>query len=371
MNISNFEKYYKGCNLLSRKASIDFEAYMFNEMKMNKKSYLSFPILVGIKITNGCNFYCKHCFSDRNNPKYLSVDNSKEIVKKVFGKNKPYKIYITGGEPLVNPDFIEIVKIFKKNCSILSIHTNASLITDSMAKKLKEVLDENDYIQVSLDGYNRETFNLTRNTDKYIEVINGIELLVRHGINVSINTVVTNLNIEYIDRVYDLATKINVTSISFSPLIECKQNVELYAPNEDIVLDKFNLILEKHYSNKNNKVQIIQDPIAVPWNNPVLKEYVKESPLVCPAGKTAIEINYEGNVYPCPYMHYEKFNMGNVYKDDFEVIWNSDKWSLLREENWTTNNKCKKCDCYSKCKGGCMASAYLNNVDYDPRCKQM
>ena len=36
MNLENLEKYYKGFNLLSRKNEIDFESYIFNEMKKNK-----------------------------------------------------------------------------------------------------------------------------------------------------------------------------------------------------------------------------------------------------------------------------------------------------------------------------------------------
>ncbi|WP_275926217.1 hypothetical protein [Clostridium perfringens] len=55
MNIENLEKYYKGFNLLSRKNEIDFESYIFNEMKKNNIEKLDYPILIGIKITDKCN----------------------------------------------------------------------------------------------------------------------------------------------------------------------------------------------------------------------------------------------------------------------------------------------------------------------------
>ncbi|EJT6665645.1 radical SAM protein [Clostridium perfringens] len=368
MNLENLEKYYKGFNLLSRKNEIDFESYIFNEMKKNNIEKLDYPILIGIKITDKCNFSCKHCFSNNSKFNEISSNLVDNIINNFLKENHPYKIYLTGGEPFLNKNIFNIIQKLKPYCKIFSIHSNASLITNDLAKKLSNILDKNDYVQVSLDGYNKETFKSTRNCDKFDDVIRGIKNLINNNIKVRINTVVTNKNLNFLERIYDLAIKLDVETISFSPLLDCKKVKEVYLPSDMAILKKFDAILEKYFSSE-GKVKIIQDPIAVPWGNPILKNLVKESEFVCPAGKTALEINHDGTIYPCPYMYDNKFNMGNLKNSSLKEIWTNNRWTLLRKNFWSDNSKCINCDSYQKCKSGCLAAAQLSDIEFDPRCE--
>jgi radical SAM protein with 4Fe4S-binding SPASM domain len=361
--------YQREYKIVKENNEINFDAFINNEIKRYKLKKLSFPTLIGIKITNRCNFNCPFCFSSKKNPKDLSKKELLHIIKqlKIY---KPHSIYITGGEPFLNSNIFYLLNELKKLNIKLSIHSNGSLIDEYIAKKLSKLLDKKDSIQISLDGYDNETFKITRNSDSFKKVINGINFLVKEKIYVKINTVVTNLNVNYLDKIYELSLDLGVNEISFSPLLNIKKSEKIYLPSDDLLLKNFSNVLKKFYSTE-KKLIISQDPIAVPWGNEIIKNFNKNSNLVCPAGKTALEIDNYGNVFPCPYLYKTEFYTGNIFFENLLDIWNSKKWEIFRKLEWSNNNECKKCEFYNNCKAGCIAAAYINNRNYDPRCNKM
>ncbi len=70
-------------------------------------------------------------------------------------------------------------------------------------------------------------------------------------------------------------------------------------------------------------------------------------------------------------MYKTEFYTGNIFLENLLDIWNSKKWEIFRKLEWSNNNECKKCEFYNNCKGGCIAAAYINNRNYDPRCNKM
>ena len=95
---------------------------------------------VMLQITTRCNMRCKHCFlsatgSGTDMP-YARIQS--DIIKKLVESNVK-KVTLTGGEPLLNPDFLDIVMALD-NVGIEScICTNASLVTDELLNKIKNL----------------------------------------------------------------------------------------------------------------------------------------------------------------------------------------------------------------------------------------
>ena len=113
------------------------------------------PYQLNFAITFWCNSRCTFCKIWEMKPKNeLTLE---EIDK--FTKNASYIqwVRLTGGEPFVRPDYVDIVRTFYKNCPdiyLLSSPTNAILpdqIYDKIAKVL-EFFDRKYIITVSLDG---------------------------------------------------------------------------------------------------------------------------------------------------------------------------------------------------------------------------
>lgn len=110
------------------------------------------------------------------------------------------------------------------------------------------------------------------------------------------------------------------------------------------------------------------EPYCHPFSIKLIKGYkfVENDRFYCPAGKTELEIDFNGNVYPCPFMNKEEYILGNVYEDNLKDIWNRE--SPCQVMKWTENSYCKECVAYNYCGGGCIASAIINKLDYDSRC---
>ncbi|MDL2246119.1 GTP 3',8-cyclase MoaA [Methanobrevibacter sp. OttesenSCG-928-K11] len=116
------------------------------------------PIIsLRISITNRCNVNCLYCHHDGMLPssKEMTSDEIYTICKiaKEIGVSK---IRLSGGEPLIRQDIVDIVKkIASLNFKDISITTNGTLLS-KYAKPLKEAgLDR---INVSLDSLNPETY---------------------------------------------------------------------------------------------------------------------------------------------------------------------------------------------------------------------
>lgn len=94
------------------------------------------PEVITFRITSKCNYNCKYCLSPKKIEE-LELDSLSKIFELLF-KNGAKAIVLTGGEPTIRKDFIEITKEIKKNNLKIFLDTNGSFFF-----KYKKVIDEN------------------------------------------------------------------------------------------------------------------------------------------------------------------------------------------------------------------------------------
>ncbi|SHH47415.1 GTP 3',8-cyclase MoaA [Thermosipho atlanticus] len=165
---------------------------------------------VRLSVTDKCNFRCNYCMDE--NAEFLPNDEllnlrQLETLIKVLKEMKIKHIRITGGEPTLRPDIVEIAKMLKKYFGNFSMTTNGSLLS-FLLKDLKENGLTN--INISLDSLNRETFRKITKRDDLKNVLEGLEKAVSLGMNVKINTVVQKINFNEIFDLIEFASKIEV-----------------------------------------------------------------------------------------------------------------------------------------------------------------
>ncbi len=340
-------------------SSFSLSYYIYNKVKENGFEKLCCPIKIGLKITNKCMFNCSYCFVDKCNNKDISLKNIKSIFYKL--PQLPYEVYLTGGEPTLNSDFINIVDYLNGMGIKLKLHT-----TGIISKKVeKYILDNNIFesIQVSMDSVNN--FNAIRpskNNYTIYDVLKFTHACLKNKIKIIVNIVLSRLNINELDDILNFCKNNNLFTIRFT---------SVFTNDRDLILDDeehfeyiFNIM--KKYNNLG--VKFISDPFSHPWSL-ALKNKVDSfvSPLYCPAQKTEFEIDMHGDVYPCPFLHDKYHRMGNLIYDEFEKVWNSgvDK---LKYSRWSENRTCIKCSSYELCGGGCYAFSYIMGNSYDERC---
>lgn len=177
-----------------------------------------------ISLTDLCNFRCIYCLPTGGLPvlpKSQLLTRS-EIVRfvKIIGRVGITRIRLTGGEPLLRPDLLDIVKSLKeiKTVKDLSITTNGSRLKQLLGPLKEAGLDR---INISLDSLNPKRFHEITRSHAYRPVLEAIFSALEMGFPVKLNLVaVKGLTVEEIIRFVTLACKypFEVRFLEFMPL---------------------------------------------------------------------------------------------------------------------------------------------------------
>ena len=152
-------------------------------------------------LADNCNLKCKYCYAQ---PVFTHELMSLETAKKAINlcKDKDFTLILAGGEPLLNFKVIEkLYQYLKENgykCKI-GLQSNGTLITDEIAEKLA-AMEIN--IGISFDGTMAVNEELRGGTKKVLE---GINLLREHKKNININCVLSNRNIDKLEKLVEMA----------------------------------------------------------------------------------------------------------------------------------------------------------------------
>ena len=201
-------------------------------------------------ITTRCNQKCAYCHGFRNIPE-LSYEENEEVLSKLIRAGVNY-ITFSGGEALLYPNILDLLKIARQNGVKSKLITNGSLIANS--EKVREIVDYLDTITLSLDT-TRDEINeqMGRGRNHFAEIKKVLDILKNKDIRIKINTVVTKLNIDYIEELgefLDTNYKINEWRIfRFAPLRElAKENEEKFEITDE-QFESTKEIFQKNYKN--------------------------------------------------------------------------------------------------------------------------
>ena len=205
-----------------------------------------------ISLTDRCNFKCIYCTPADGFPLtpktlFLGLDEIKRLVRLV-GRLGVGRIRLTGGEPLLRGDIVEIVAALKTIDTVeeLSITTNASRL-ESLAVSLREAgLDR---LNISFDALDRDRFRAIarRPEQEYDRVRRGVEAALDAGFPVKLNMVVLKgLSDADIIRYTAMAAdnELEVRFLEFMPLCGDGWEADLVYPIAEIrrvVREKFDL----------------------------------------------------------------------------------------------------------------------------------
>ena len=122
------------------------------------------PYLVALNLTKRCNLKCDHCYLDATTKAAggddeLTTEECFRLIDQIAEVNKGCLLVITGGEPLVRPDILDIARHAVKLGFMVVFGTNGMLIDDRMAKELVEIGVMGVGISIdSLDPHKHNTF---------------------------------------------------------------------------------------------------------------------------------------------------------------------------------------------------------------------
>lgn len=165
------------------------------QLKLQGKRY---PLSGMLELTERCNFNCVHCYinqpanSQKARDRELTTEQAKFVLDQISDAGCLFLI-ISGGEPLLRPDFPEIYIHAKKKGLLVGIFTNGSMITPQLADLFVEYRPH--WIDITLYGATRETYEkVTRLPGSYDRCLRGIQLLQDRKLPVYLKSAVLTLN---------------------------------------------------------------------------------------------------------------------------------------------------------------------------------
>ncbi|MBP0979539.1 MAG: radical SAM protein [Oscillospiraceae bacterium] len=317
------------------------------ESESNKNKNKKLLSTVYLHVTDNCNLHCIGCYSykkNRNQNKDLSLDQIKYILK-ILSKNGVSNIIVSGGEPFLRDDLLEILKYSKEilNIKNIGVVSNGTISIEKYDKCLSFI----DELSISIDGYDTKT-RFIRDPGIMSKVFETINYL-KNKINLSLVATLHKKNRCFIEKYIELSKSIKVP-VSFSVLTVDNDNPMF----KDYILDENDYkqiyeIVEKNKDIKTNDLFV--DSCDLTAKN------------CCSAGKSLISIGTDGTIYPCYMLHREELSLGNILKDNLRQVLNSNK-NIFRNLTVDDFKECSECKYKYICGGGCRAGSYYIYKDF-------
>ncbi len=338
------------------------------------KQYFSFQW----HITDECDQRCKHCYIfSGDNCKKIDSMNWQQMQETFYNcldfcevyNRLPY-FYITGGDPILHPDFWRLMELFHEHSVPFTILGNPFHLNDQVCRELKAYGCEK--YQLSIDGL-RETHDWFRKPGSYDCTLKKIGCINRAGIRSVVMTTVSKTNRMEIPGIIDAVVKAGVNVFAFSRYVPSGGDLDAsMTPQEyrDLlaVCDKKFKEYEAEgcntYFNKKDHLWTLYEYETGEFKIP---ENAKDGMIYggCNCGNCHITILPTGEVYAC--RRVADSHVGNIFTDRLADIWVGNM-ECYRE--YTKFSKCAKCKLLAFCRG-CPAVAKGTNGDFyaaDPQC---
>ncbi len=351
-----------------------------SENKAMRAYELGRPSEVIWNITNRCNLLCNHCYmaaDGHSKPDQLSDDETMDIVRQ-FGEAGTPLMFLSGGEPMMRPNFWEMLAEAQRLGIRVIVSSNATLIDRDAAKRLREL--GVGAIATSLYGPAEFHDSLVRVAGTRDKVVGAVKILREEGVPVAIKTAVSKDTWPYIFDIIQEAKDLDCALIYLCDLITSGRSEEgeddritaaQWRELADFIVD--DVVTAHEAGVPGLEYDIGAMPSFVPYVAERLVERGYDLDKVmdrlltvtaCPVGKGHMNINSEGGIMPCQFA--QDWTIGNVR--DLPVQAAVEELFKLREHE--VEGKCGECDYVAICYG-CRTKAWHAEGDpfaEDPTC---
>ena len=319
----------------------------YRESQLRKHPQLR---LLFIEMTELCNEHCRHCGSqcgDYVEKDRLSGEEIKAFLRQVKEDFdiKKIQLCVTGGEPLLRPDFFDIMEYARRLGFIWGMTSNGTLITEDAARRLYETGMRT--VSVSVDGM-KESHEWFRQAPRYDATIRGVKNLLAYPFeHVQITTVIHGRNIGEMEEMYRYFSTLGVRSwrlVNIEPMGRAKEQPELLL-NERQMKQVLDFIREKRFAGPLEVVYGCSHYLGVDWEREIRPWY-----FLCNAGVYTASLTAGGNFVSCLDLpRRPELVEGSVRTDRFRDVWENG-YRIFRTD-FRKTGKCADCPHYRYCAG--------------------
>jgi radical SAM protein with 4Fe4S-binding SPASM domain len=362
------------------------------------------PYVISWNLTYRCNLACEHCYLDAGGTPQVDTENFAD--RSELGTEECFRVIdeiaafapecvtiLTGGEPLLRRDILEIVKRAAERGLWVVVGTNGVRITENVARRLADAGARG--LSLSLDALDPDSHDRFRRVrGAWQNTVEGAEILNRTGLPFIVQTTAGSHNLGELEAIADFA---------YDRLAAKVWNLYFLVPTgrgqfvSDITPAQYDEVLASLYQiqRKYNRRMLVNAKCAPHYIKTVLENVSAETDSVptsdesastsswsassspirtysggaggCPAGTHYMGIRPNGDVTPCPYL---PVFAGTLRKSSLSDLWTSSTLFDDIRRRSSLGGRCGACEMNGHC-GGCRARAYGMTADLmaeDPLC---
>lgn len=318
---------------------IDPEKYEPKKLKVSLPFHLRSPLIVMLEVTKQCNMDCKHCYIYAGEPRENEM-STEEIYSVLddLKKMKVFHVFITGGEPFLRSDIIDILNYAADRNLFVSVVTNGTLLTE----KLLSQITNRDHVGFEISYLYGLAPQLTHQ-QAFDLLKKKLSLVKKLGFTKLCWFCITKSNI---DRMYELGNWClrNGFWIEYREVMligRCKENREIALDIDDVEKNKERIDL----FNDDELKEILENQFPKTAKNAFDLCFAFEYSLrACKGGRSFAYICSNGDMYPCSNCAAEElFFAGNVRESSFSDIWEN-SFKSIRGIEWKDFKECETCE---------------------------
>jgi radical SAM protein with 4Fe4S-binding SPASM domain len=297
------------------------------------------PLNGSLEVTPRCNIRCQHCylpFSQRAGPRRdeMSLPQIRRILDELAEAGCLW-LLLTGGEPFLRRDFLEIYDYAKQKGFIVTVFTNGTLLTQEIVDHLADWRPFS--IEISIYGATEATYErVTGVPGSYARCMHGIEMLLEKGLPLKLKSVLLTLNVDEFNQMKHFSETRGL-EFRYDGVINAGVSGELYptqyrlSPHEIVAIEK-------------------QDPLLVERWPQFFKENIgrKVNPrqmYVCGAGVSSFHIDGYGKLCLCISARMPSYDLlQGSFREGWEIFLKS-----MREQEYSPDFACGSCELRMTC----------------------
>ena len=338
------------------------------------------PYLVALNLTRRCNLACAHCYLDAGvrrdgGDEELRTDEVTALIDDIAGLSDEIMVVLTGGEPLMRPDILDIARHATGHGLMTVIGTNGVGLTPDRVGELQAAGVQ--AVGISLDSLDPAYHDGFRGlSGAWQKTMAGIDACRRAGLMFQIHFSVTDDNENELDDMIDFARDAGAAVLNVFFLV-CTGRGEKVT---NISAEGYERVLRRLIEAAREESELLVRARCAPHFKRMALEAVPPLPVTlthgyeaggCLAGTRYCRVTPEGEITPCPYM---EVSAGSIRDRAFAEIWR-DSALLADLRAPQLEGRCGDCE-YARLCGGCRARplAKFGNLmgedflcDYNPQ----
>ena len=335
------------------------ERLLFSKAKQNK-----LPLNGSLELLPLCNMNCDMCYvrlsrEEMERQGHLRSVDEWLTVAEQMKKAGTLFLLLTGGEPLLYPDFKKLYLKLLEMGMIITINTNGTLIDEEYASFFGAHKPRR--INITLYGADEQAYtDLCHYPGGFDKVVNAITHLQKNGVDIKLSSSLTQANQSEMIKIIDFGNALNipvrVDTYMLPAVRERNKPFNLQSRSNPVDAARIRIqCLKKEMG----------DELFSQYRNAILTEISSSTSengytdhVSCYAGNCSFTINWQGEMRPCVVMSEPS---ASVFDVGFEKAW---KYIVEETAKITINTKCSRCSLRPLCRT-CAACALLESGSYD------